>query len=184
MDKHWIADFHNSKILLVSNQENIYVGARSIVDGIGLSWSAQYRKIKKSFNCCPMRTVGRDARTRATLLLHKNFIESYLDTIAANKVSSKISESVKLYKEEFSYFIDKQTSKKEKRDVDFYIDPENGIKCLIEDAFKLQNQGVIKRFAELLSQIQEILKSTDDRYTIPDTMLDIAEILAVNQHKL
>ena len=184
IDRHWIASFNNSEILFASNTENIYVGARSMVEGMGLSWGTQYLKIKKRFNYFHMKTVGRDSRLRDTLGLHKNFIQGYLGAININRVSSENSELVKLYKEEFSCFVDKQTSMEEKRDVDFYLDPDNGIKCLIEDAFKLQNKGVIKHFANLFRYIQSNPESIGDHYIFPDTILDIAEILAVNQHKL
>lgn len=182
IDKHWIANFHDKKILFASNPENVYIGARSMVEGIGLSWSAQYLKMKKRFNCFEMRTVGRDSKQRGALGLHKNFINSYLGTINTCRVSTEILESVKLYKDEFGDFVERQTSSGEKRDVDFYID--SNIKLLVEDAFKLQNKGVIKHFVKLFNYIQANPESIGEHYIFPDTMLDIAEILAVNQHKL
>ena len=182
INRYWKANFHDNDILFASSLDNSYIGARSIVDGMGLSWGTQYLKIKKEFSGFLTKTVGRDARLRGILVMHKNFIESYLITIDISRVSSENSESVKLYKKEFSDFVDEQTSTEEKRSVDFYLD--NDIKFLIEDAFKLQNQGVIKRFTELFKYIQANPESIGEHYVLPDTMLDIAEILAVNQHKL
>lgn len=184
IDQSWIADFHEKKILFSCSSEDIYIGARSMVEGIGLSWGTQYLKIKNNFNCFHMETVGRDLRKRKALGIHKNFVSSFLDTININKVSAGISESLKLYKREFVDFVDQQSLNTEKKTVDFYLESENGIKNLIEDAFKLQNKGIIKRFYDLFGYVQDNPESIGDHYIFPDTMLDIAEILAVNQHKL
>ncbi len=185
IDRHWMASFHNNDILFASNLDDSYVGARSIVDGMGLSWGTQYLKIKKEFSGFLIKTVGRDARPRDILAMHKNFIESFLGTIDISRVSLNNKEIVNIYKNKFVDFVNHQTCKvEEPRTVDFYINSADGIKCLVMDSFKLQNQGVIKRFTELFKYIQANPKSIGEHYILPDTMLDIAEILAVNQHKL
>jgi hypothetical protein len=185
MERHWTADFYNSKILFASNFEDVYIGARSMVDGMGLSWGTQYLKMKKKFNCFPIKTVGRDSRFRESIGLHKNFVSDYLETIDPRKVSDEIADYVMMYKNQFADFVESQTSPvQEQRTVDFYLDSSKGVESLVMDAFKLQNQGIIKHFAELFKYIQQNPDSIGDHFKLPDTMLDIAEILAVNQHKL
>lgn len=179
IDRYWKASFHDNDIVFAERSENTYVGARSLVNGMGLSWGTQYSKIKNDFSGFLIKTSGHGSRLRQALAIHKNFIKSYLETIDASRVSSENSNIVRLYKSEFSDFVESQTRIGGKRDVDFYL--ENDVRFLIEDAFKLQNQGIIKRFSELLSEMQ---LRPDNHYVVPDTMLDIAEILAVNQHKL
>ncbi len=39
---HWVDHFHDHEILFASNYTDAYVGAQSMVEGMGLSWPAQY----------------------------------------------------------------------------------------------------------------------------------------------
>ncbi len=45
----WKASFYDNEILFATSSEDIYIGARSMVDGMGLSWGTQYLKIKNEF---------------------------------------------------------------------------------------------------------------------------------------
>ncbi len=118
-------------------------------------------------------------------MLHKNFIGKYLEKIDHRRVSSKNSESVSIFKNEFVDFVNEQTfASEEKRTVDFYLDSTKGVQNLVVDSFKLQNQGIIKHFTDLFKYIQNNPDALGEHYSITDTIDVIAEILAVNQHKL
>lgn len=172
------------KTRFAASPEHAYIGARSMVSGMGINWATQYRKIKNRFGCCHLTTGA--SNDQKILVLHRDFIEKYLASINLFRISEESAETVLLYKKEFSDYVHDQTmTNGDLKKVDFYLDADKGIQRLVSDAFKLQNQGVIKHFIEIFSYLE---KNPDilglDHCGLHDRMIDIAEILSNNQNKL
>jgi len=172
------------KTQFAASPENAYIGAKSMVSGMGIDYGTQYRKIKKRFGCCHLTTGN--ARDRRILVLHRDFVEKYISSINLFRISEEAAETVLLYKKEFPDFVHDQTmTNGDVKKVDFYLDSKKGIQRLVSDSFRLQNQGVIKHFIEVFKYLElnpEILGL--DHCGLHDRMIDIAEILSKNQSKL
>lgn len=59
------AEFLGKEVTLVDNNGVAYVAMREIVEGIGLAWKPQYKKLtdhSQKFSCYHMTTTGKDGK--------------------------------------------------------------------------------------------------------------------------
>jgi hypothetical protein len=80
-----------------------YVAMRPIVEGIGLDWAGQQKKLsnnKDKFSCRDMSTTGSDGKTYKMLCIPLKKLNGYLFSINADKVKSEIKNKVVIYQEE------------------------------------------------------------------------------------
>ena len=107
-------EFYGNSISLIENNGVEYVAMRPIVEGIGLDWGTQQKKLsdnKDKFNCRHMPTVGADGKKREMLCIPLKKLNGYLFSINAEKVNHDIKNKVILYQEEcfttlYTYFHD------------------------------------------------------------------------------
>ncbi len=55
-------DFYNTKLTAIKKDGDTYIAMKPIVEGIGLEWSGQHKKLsdKKKFSCVDIYTTGKD----------------------------------------------------------------------------------------------------------------------------
>ena len=97
------AHFLGQEITLVDHNGVAYVAMREIVEGIGLSWGSQQRKLensKEKFSCTHMKTTGNDGKTYEMLCMPIKKINGWLFSINPNKVRADLKQRLEEYQEE------------------------------------------------------------------------------------
>ena len=97
------AEFLGKKITLVDNNGIAYVAMREIVEGIGLAWKPQYKKLTEQwdkFNCYHMTTVAQDGKNREMLCIPIKKLNGWLFGLNPNKVRADLKERLENYQEE------------------------------------------------------------------------------------
>ena len=96
-------NFLGQEITLIDNNGVAYVAMREVVEGIGLAWKPQYKKLteqKDKFNCYHMTTVAEDGKNREMLCMPIKKLNGWLFSINPNKVRSDLKERLENYQEE------------------------------------------------------------------------------------
>jgi hypothetical protein len=181
----WESSFFGDPIILASNYEDAYVSLRSLVDGMRLSWSSQYWKVKKSFGLFDIEKNGSERPLKPITALHRNNVEKFLATINPAKIPTDKIEKILLYKKEFiDFFFCETFTISEEKSMDFYLDTKKGRECLLIDAVKLQNNGVYKHLGAIVNKLLESDDLKDNELRASNHLIEIAEITAKNQHRL
>jgi len=154
---HSVVRFYDDPINFFVNDVENLVGLRSIVNGIGVNWSAQYKKVKFRFDRFIKKTsIGCGRRPlRKLLCLDTSRIESFLGLINEDKYKGFKRERILLYKNEFPGFImDSLRSTEEIEIENWYTKNTEGLQRLIFDSvIKLGNENAIKQLAESINPI-------------------------------
>ncbi|EAB8439262.1 phage antirepressor N-terminal domain-containing protein [Salmonella enterica subsp. enterica serovar Newport] len=96
-------NFHGDKLYIVVHKNEPYVAMRHIVEGMGLNWKAQYRRLKQRFETCVVEMttqVPGDDQRRLVTCLNLRKLPGWLMTINANKVNPEIRDRVIQYQQE------------------------------------------------------------------------------------
>ena len=97
------AEFLGKEVTLVDNNGVAYVAMREIVEGIGLAWKPQYKKLTEQwdkFNCYHMTTVAQDGKNREMLCIPIKKLNGWLFGLNPNKVRADLKERLENYQEE------------------------------------------------------------------------------------
>lgn len=105
-------DFYKQSLTVIEKEGEKYVAMRPIVEGIGIDWASQYKKLIENtakFNRCDITTVASDGKPREMLCIPIKKLNGYLFSINPEKVHKHIKDKVVLYQEEcfaalFSHF--------------------------------------------------------------------------------
>ncbi len=94
--------FHNKPLCLIDADGKPYVAMRPIVDGMGLNWKGQERRLKARFTStvCILPTVALDGKQREMLCLPLDKLTTWLLTINPRKVNPAIRANVERYQAE------------------------------------------------------------------------------------
>ncbi|EEC8560625.1 phage antirepressor N-terminal domain-containing protein [Escherichia coli] len=95
--------FHGDSLYVVNHNGEPYVPMKPIVEGVGLDWKTQYRKLKQRFNSCMVEMTIQlpgDTQRRPVICLALRKLAGWLQTISPNKVKLKIRDKVIQYQEE------------------------------------------------------------------------------------
>ncbi|WP_392562503.1 phage antirepressor N-terminal domain-containing protein [Orbus sturtevantii] len=96
-------NFEQSKLITVKKDGIEYVAMRSIVEGIGLNWKTQYRKLisqKHKFSCSHMTTTGNDGKKYNMLCMPIKKLNGWLFSINSEKVKEALRSKLIKYQEE------------------------------------------------------------------------------------
>ncbi len=96
-------EFYGQAISTFKKDDVEYVAMRQIVEGIGLDWKSQQRKLsdnKGKFSCGHMTTTGSDGKSYKMLCIPLKKLNGYLFSINPDKVKPEIKSKVVLYQEE------------------------------------------------------------------------------------
>ncbi|WP_199902908.1 phage antirepressor N-terminal domain-containing protein, partial [Escherichia coli] len=95
--------FHGDSLYVVNHNGEPYVPMKPIVEGVGLDWKTQYRKLKQRLNSCMVEMTIQlpgDTQRRPVICLALRKLAGWLQTISPNKVKLKIRDKVIQYQEE------------------------------------------------------------------------------------
>jgi Virulence protein RhuM family/P22_AR N-terminal domain len=108
--------FRNSTLnanIAIKKDGDTYIAMKPIVEGIGLEWSGQHKKLsdKKKFSCVDIYTTGKDNKQYQMLCIPLKKLNGYLFSINHERVRRDIKNKVILYQEEcftalYSHFTD------------------------------------------------------------------------------
>ena len=102
MNSTYLVPFCHSELTLIDNDGEPYVAMRPIVEGMGLNWKTQYRKIQLRFasTVVEMTTVAQDGKSRTMTCLPLKKLFGWLMTISPNKVKAELRNTITRYQEE------------------------------------------------------------------------------------
>lgn len=95
--------FRGNNLYLVEHQGNPYVPMKPVVEGMGLDWKTQHRKMTAKFNSCMVEMTTQlpgDTQNRAVTCLPLRKLPAWLYSVQPGKVSPEIREKVVAYQEE------------------------------------------------------------------------------------
>lgn len=151
--------FHNAELFLVEHNGQPYTPMKPIVEGMGLDWKSQYRKLTEGYgqnDHTPNRwgvtkivipTLG-DLQEMICLPLRKLF--AWLSTIRVNKVNPAIRDSVIKYQEECDDVLWDYWTKGHAINQRAVITPEQ--QALLHEIVDRRSKGERKAYAEMWSR--------------------------------
>jgi len=96
-------DFHDHLLTTLKHEGVIFVAMRPIVEGMGLEWSGQQKKLnsqREKFSCVHIYTTGKDNKRYEMLCIPLEKLNGWLFSINPKKVRPDIRPTVELYQEE------------------------------------------------------------------------------------
>ncbi|MEF7278365.1 phage antirepressor N-terminal domain-containing protein [Escherichia coli] len=95
--------FHGAELYVVNHNGEPYTPMKPIVDGMGMTWQSQHRKLMERFKTCiieMMIQLPGDTQRRLVICLALRKLAGWLQTISPNKVRPEIRDKVIQYQEE------------------------------------------------------------------------------------
>ncbi|ELI8409931.1 phage antirepressor Ant [Salmonella enterica] len=95
--------FHGAELYVVNHSGEPYTPMKPIVEGMGMTWQSQHRKLMERFKTCiieMMIQLPGDTQRRLVICLALRKLAGWLQTISPNKVRPEIRENVIQYQEE------------------------------------------------------------------------------------
>lgn len=95
-----VVPFRGDNLYLVEHQGEPYVPMKPVVEGMGLDWKTQHRKMTAKFKGMVEMTIPSAGGDQLTICLPLRKLPAWLYSIQPGKVSSEIREKVVAYQEE------------------------------------------------------------------------------------
>ncbi|EEG6607541.1 hypothetical protein G3K90_004819 [Salmonella enterica] len=93
--------FYGNSLYVVNHNGEPYVPMKPIVEGMGMDWKTQYRKLNQRFSKgMAEMTIPTAGGSQRMLCLHLRKLAGWLQTISPNKVKPEIREKVIHYQNE------------------------------------------------------------------------------------
>lgn len=94
--------FYGNTLFVVERNGEAYTPMRPIIDGMGMDWASQFKKLKQRFKSTVVEItmVAADGKSRAMTCLALRKLNGWLRTISPNKVRPEIRDKVIQYQEE------------------------------------------------------------------------------------
>ncbi|MGG8178031.1 phage antirepressor N-terminal domain-containing protein [Klebsiella aerogenes] len=95
--------FHGAHLYIVNHNGEPYTPMKPIVEGMGLDWKSQFRKLNQRFKTCVVEMTIQlpgDTQRRSITCLALRKLAGWLSTISPNKVRPEIRDKVIQYQEE------------------------------------------------------------------------------------
>lgn len=95
--------FHGNTLYLVEHNGEAYTPMRPIVEGMGLDWKTQYRKLMQRFNSCVVEMTTQlpgDTQGRSVTCLLLRKLTGWLYSISPNKVRPDLRDKIVAYQNE------------------------------------------------------------------------------------
>ncbi|PNH88134.1 phage antirepressor N-terminal domain-containing protein [Vibrio diazotrophicus] len=95
--------FHGSNLFVVEHNGEPYTPLRPIVEGMGMEWSYQSRKLgsnRQRWGVAVIATVAQDNKTRETLCIPLRKLFGWLQTLQPNRIREDIRDKVIQYQNE------------------------------------------------------------------------------------
>ncbi len=176
--------FYGKRTLLLLTDVDVFVGMRSVVEGMGLIWARQKQKLKQDRRVQRFQYRCRN-RHHNTIFYHKNFVREYLDTVDLSRIPIKKRNTVRIYKEEFFGFITEVTLSQSKNIYDAYTDTgKDGLMKLFKDVYIMNYQSGFEKIAEVFHKLMTDSALNIDELILSNEIHEIADYLSKNQTKL
>ncbi len=188
--KFWSSDFNGKyKTLFIKNENGYFVGAKSMVSGMGLSWGTQFKKIKNDFGYSFKKKIPGEHYGAKALAVSTFILPQYIDSIQISRVSEPVKSRVKEYKNGFVDFVCCETGIEDPNfDInvfDSYIeDGYDGIHRMIRDVSKINYLAGFERIAKILHELMISPDLSLDELILSNEIHEIADYLSKNQFKL
>lgn len=117
-----IVPFHNTDLVALQDDKNIYVAMKPVVKALKLDWGSQRKRIERddvlSSVMVMMTTSGKDGKNYQMLCLPLQYLNGWLFGIDTNRISKDLRDLIIIYKKEcynalYSYFKGNQRSFKD-----------------------------------------------------------------------
>lgn len=95
-----VVPFHGSSLYLVEHHGEPYVPMKPVVEGMGLDWKTQHRKMTARFKGMVEMTIPSAGGDQLTICLPLRKLPAWLYSVQPGKVSTEIREKVVAYQEE------------------------------------------------------------------------------------
>lgn len=95
-----VVPFHGSSLYLVEHQGEPYVPMKPVVEGMGLDWKTQHRKMTARFKGMVEMTIPSAGGDQLTICLPLRKLPAWLYSVQPGKVSPEIRDNVVAYQEE------------------------------------------------------------------------------------
>lgn len=95
--------FHGAELYVINHNGEPYTPMKPIVEGMGLAWQAQHRKLTERFKTCIIEMVIQlpgDTQRRNVMCMALRKLAGWLQTVTPNKVKPEIRDRVIQYQEE------------------------------------------------------------------------------------
>lgn len=94
--------FYEDTLVIVRKNAEPFVAMKSIVEGMGLAWQVQHRKIAEKFDSTvsEIDTVAEDGKLRGMTCLPLRKLPAWLYSISPNKVAPELRHKIIRYQEE------------------------------------------------------------------------------------
>ncbi|MEF4119939.1 phage antirepressor N-terminal domain-containing protein [Escherichia coli] len=95
--------FHGAELYVVNHNGEPYTPMKPVVEGMGLDWKTQFRKLQQRFKSCMVEMTIQlpgDTQRRLVICLALRKLAGWLQTISPNKVRPEIRDKVIQYQEE------------------------------------------------------------------------------------
>ena len=98
-----IVPFNNANLTMIEHNGQPYIPMKPIVEGMGLDWKSQYRKITNKFKSCMVKMTIQlfgDSQSREVIMLPLRKLPAWLYSVEPNKVKPELKETIIKYQEE------------------------------------------------------------------------------------
>ncbi len=98
-----IVPFHNTNLTMIEHAGQPYVPMKPVVEGMGLDWKSQYRKITNRFKSCMVKMTIQllgDTQKREVIMLPLRKLPAWLYSVEPNRVKPELKLKVIQYQEE------------------------------------------------------------------------------------
>ncbi|MEZ9734841.1 phage antirepressor N-terminal domain-containing protein [Vibrio sp. 10N.261.52.E6] len=95
--------FHGSNLIVINHDSEAHIPMKPIVEGMGLDWSYQSRKLgsnKERWSVAVIATVAQDSKNRDLLCIPLRKLFGWLQTLQPNRVRKEIRDKVIQYQNE------------------------------------------------------------------------------------
>ena len=114
-----IVPFYNTSLTMIEYDGQPYIPMKPVVEGMGLDWKSQYRKITNKFKTCMVKMTIQlfgDSQSREVVMLPLRKLPAWLYSVEPNKVKPELKETIIKYQEEcddalWNYWTGKQSAR-------------------------------------------------------------------------
>lgn len=104
MSKMMTVEFHGTELQLVEKDGQPYVPMRPMVEGIGLDWKSQYRKLaanQRRWGMVMMTTVADDGKDRQMACIPLRKLAGWLSSLEPSRIKvAAVREKIELFQDE------------------------------------------------------------------------------------
>ncbi len=176
--------FEGCRTLIAIDDSDVYVGMRSVVEGMGLAWYSQKKKIINFERASKIEYRCKNRQSNA-LFLGREYVFQYLDEIRTDRIPWKKRRDVYKYKNRFPNFLNEYSSNSDLSVMDSYTTTGlQGMQMLVRDVVMMNYISGYEQLSTILYEIMESRRLSKTELSAADTVYEIADYLSKNQFKL